>query len=233
LSFDIPEYTGNTTGLGVTRILEAVRKFSPETKVINAASSEMFGDTPPPQNEESLFNPQNPYASAKLYAFNMSRIYRKAYGLFIANSICFNHESERRGINFVTRKITKGIAEIVNGKAEYLGLGNLDAKRDWGYAPEYVNAMWMMLQHHKPDDFVIATGETHSIREFADASFSYIGLDWKKYVRVDTDALRPSETHYLQGDNQKAINELGWRPKIMFKELVERMVAYDLKHWVK
>jgi GDPmannose 4,6-dehydratase len=229
LSFDIPEYTGNATGLGVTRILEAVRKFSPDTKTLQASSSEMFGNVAPPQNEQGPFNPQNPYACAKLYAFNMCRIYRKAYNLYIANSICLNHESERRGLNFVTRKITNGVAQIVAGKVDYIGLGNLDAKRDWGYAPEYVEAMWQMLQHGTPDDFVIATGETHTVRDFVEAAFACVELDWHKFVKLDTNALRPTETHYLQGDIRKAVTELGWRPKVTFKELVRKMVEHDLK----
>ena len=229
VSFDIPEYTGNLAGLAVTRILEAVRKFSPDTKVYQASSSEMFGTAAPPQNENGPFNPQNPYAVAKLYGFHMVRIYRRAYGMFASNGILFNHESPRRGENFVTQKIAKGVANIVKGKAEFIGLGNLDAKRDWGYAPEFVEAMWMMLQRKMPDDFVIGTGEVHTVREFAEEAFKYVNLDWQKYVRLDPNSLRPTETNYLHADIRKAVAELGWKPKITFKDLVRIMVEAQLK----
>ncbi len=229
ISFEIPEYTGNITGLGVTRLLEAIRKFSPNSKLAQASSSEMFGSAAPPQNENGPFNPQNPYAVAKLYAFHMCKIYRKAYKIFICNSICFNHESPRRGINFVTRKITKGIADIVKGKSDFISLGNLDSKRDWGYSPEYMYAQWLMLQQEKPDDFCIGTGETHTVGEFVKYAFEYVNLDWNKYIRIDPKFIRPSETNYLQADIKKAEFELGWKPKVKFHDLIKIMIDNELK----
>lgn len=227
VSFDIPEYTGDVTGLGTTRLLEAVRQFSPKSKVYQASSSEMFGTSAPPQNENGPFRPQNPYAAAKLYSHHMCRIYREGYGLFIACGILFNHESPRRGINFVTRKITMVANEIAVGNQQFLYLGNLDAKRDWGYAPDYVNAMWLMLQRDRADDFVIGTGEVHTVREFVEEAFSLVGLNWEDYVRVDPALYRPAETVYLHADIRKAEAELGWKPSVTFKELVRIMMDAD------
>lgn len=228
ISFDIPEYTCDVTGLGVLRLLEAVRKFSPNSKVYQASSSEMYGTVAPPQNENGPFNPQNPYAVAKLFAFHQCKIYRKAYGMFVSNGILFNHESERRGLNFVTRKITHTVAEIAIGKTDCICLGNLDAKRDWGYAPEYVQAMWMMLQHDKPEDFVVGTGEVHTVSEFVKEAFLAAEIeDYSKYIKIDERMLRPSETSYLQADVRKTVTELGWKPKVHFKDLVKIMYESD------
>lgn len=227
VSFDIPEYTGEITGLGTTRLLEAVRKFSPSSKVYNAASSEMFGDTSPPQNENTPMLPRSPYAAAKLYSFNMCRIYREAYGLFIASGICFNHECFRRGENFVTKKIVKAACEIARGKRKELFLGNLEAKRDWGYAEDFVKAMHLVLQQDKPDDFVIGTGEVHSVKEFVEEAFRLVGLDWKKYVKIDPNLYRPIETNCLCADARKAREVLGWTPSISFKELIKIMIEVE------
>ena len=229
VSFDIPEYTCDVTGLGVLRLLEAVRRFSPQSKIYQASSSEMYGTVAPPQNENGPFNPQNPYAVAKLFAFHQGRIYRKAYKMFVSNGILFNHESERRGLNFVTRKITHSVAEIAKGKREFITLGNLDAKRDWGYAPEYVEAMWLMLQHDKPEDFVVGTGEVHTVQEFVGETFKVAGLDSKDHIKIDPLMIRPSETSYLQADIRKTVTELGWKPKVHFKDLVKIMYESDLK----
>ena len=229
-SFDIPEYTGNVTGLGTLRILEAVRRAGLKTRFYQASSSEMFGKVKTPmQNEETPFHPRSPYACAKVYAFWLTVNYRESYGIFAANGILFNHESPRRGENFVTRKITRAIANIKLGRQRYLYLGNLDAKRDWGYAPDYVEAMWMMLQQDKPVDLVIATGETHSVREFLEEAFSYAGLDWKKYVRIDPEYYRPAEVDLLCGDASKARRILGWKPRVTFRQLVRIMVDADMK----
>jgi GDPmannose 4,6-dehydratase len=245
VSFDIPEYTGDVTGLGCLRILEAVKNFSPQSKVYQAGSSEMYGDSKPPQDENTRFNPQNPYAVAKLYAYHLCKIYRKAYGLFIANGILFNHESPRRGLNFVTRKITNNVAKIYYGKETNMRLGNLNAKRDWGYAPEYVEAMWRMLQQDTPGDFVIATGETHSIREFIEASFEKISVNitWsgkdkeeigrdsrtgKPLITIDPKFFRPAEVDFLSGNYTNAKNSLGWSPKTTFNELVAIMIKHDM-----
>jgi len=233
ISFDIPEYTCDVTGLGVLRLLEAIRKFSPNSKMYQASSSEMFGTVAPPQNENGPFNPQNPYAVAKLFAFHQCKIYRKSYGLFVSNGILFNHESERRGLNFVTRKITHSVAEIKLGKRQFIELGNLDAKRDWGYAPEYVVAMWKMLQYNKPDDFVVGTGAVHSVREFVDEAFSVAGLDSSNHIKIDQNMIRPSETHYLQADIRKTETELGWKPKVHFKDLVKIMYDSDFNSLIK
>ena len=228
VSFDIPEYTGNIAALSTTRILEAVRLAKTPAKFYQASSSEMFGSTPPPQNEESPFHPRSPYGVAKAYAYWMTVNYRESYDLFACNGILFNHESPRRGETFVTRKITRAIADIKAGLQDKLYLGNLDAKRDWGYAKEYVEAMWLMLQQKKPEDFVIATGETHSVREFLEEAFSYANLDWKTYVKIDERYLRPAEVVSLQGDAGKAKNILGWEPKVKFRELVHLMVDADI-----
>ncbi|MEK7618589.1 MAG: GDP-mannose 4,6-dehydratase [Patescibacteria group bacterium] len=231
VSFEIPEYTANIDALGTLRLLDAVRESGEDTKIYQAGSSEMFGDAlGTPQNETTPFNPVSPYAAAKVFAHHISKIYREGYGMFIANGILFNHESPRRGKTFVTRKITTGIAGILAGKQAKIYLGNLDAKRDWGYAPEYVEAMWLMLQQDKPDDFVIATGETHSIREFLDQAFGLANMsDWRKYIGVDPKYYRPVEVNLLKGDYGKAKKILGWEPKVKFKELVKIMLEADLK----
>lgn len=228
VSFDIPEYTGNVTGLGVLRILEAIRRSDSDAKFYQASSSELFGDTPPPQNEESPFRPRSPYACAKLYAYWTVKNYRDGYGIFASNGILFNHESPRRGETFVTRKITKGIADILSKRLTSLKLGNLDAKRDWGYAPEYVDGMWQILQQDKADDFVLGTGETHSVREFAIKAFEYAGLDIDKYVDIDPKLYRPTEVESLVADITKAKKVFGWNPKIKFDNLVKIMVDHDL-----
>ena len=222
VSFDIPEYTGEITGIGVTRLLEAVRKFSPESRLYQASSSEMFGTCTPPQNENGPFLPQNPYAVAKLYAHHMCRIYREAYGMFVSCGILFNHESPRRGKNFVTRKITSAIA-----RKQEVTLGNLNAKRDWGYAPDYVRAMWLMLQQDKPDDFVIGTGEAHTVQDFVEEACKCCNLNWIDYVKFDPKLLRPAETHYLQANTTKAREVLTWKPTVTFHELVRIMVEAE------
>jgi len=228
VSFDIPEYAGDITGLGTVRILEAIREAGVQTKFYNASSSEMFGSAPPPQNETTPFYPRSPYAAAKLYAHWMTVNYREGHGLFACNGILFNHESPRRGETFVTRKITKAAARIKLGKQNKLFLGNLDAKRDWGYAPDYVEAMWLMLQQEEPDDYVVATGESHSVREFLDEAFEYLDLDWNKYVEIDPRYYRPTEVEALQGDASKAQQKLGWASKVKFRRLVRLMVDADL-----
>ena len=228
VSFDIPEYTGEVTGLGAVRLLEAIRESGIQTKFYNASSSEMFGAALPPQNETTPFQPRSPYACAKLYAHWITINYRDAYGLFASNGILFNHESPRRGETFVTRKITKAAARISLGKQDKLFLGNLEAKRDWGYAGDYVEAIWLMLQQQRPDDYVIATGETHSVREFLEEAFGYLGLDWRKYVTIDPRYYRPTEVDALQGDASKAKLQLDWTPKVRFAELARMMVAADL-----
>ena len=229
VSFDMPEYTGDVTGLGTTRILEAIRRSGIKTKFYQASSSEMFGDSPPPQNENTPFRPRSPYACAKVYAYWMTRIYREGYGLFACNGILFNHESPRRGETFVTRKITRAIANILAGKQKKLYLGNLKAKRDWGYAPEYVEAMWLMLQQDEPDDYVVGTGEAHSVQEFVEEAFSYVDLDWREYVEIDPRYFRPTEVEFLLADASKARKKLGWEPKITFRELVRIMVDADME----
>jgi len=229
VSFDMPEYTGDVTALGTTRLLEAIRRSGIKTKFYQASSSEMFGDAPAPQNEETPFRPMSPYAAAKVYAYWMTVNYREGYNMFACNGILFNHESPRRGETFVTRKISRGIARIKAGLQEKLYLGNLDAKRDWGFAPEYVEAMWLMLQQDEPEDFVIGTGESHSVREFLEEAFSYAGLDWKDYVEIDTRYFRPTEVEFLLSDPSKARGRFGWNPKINFKELVKIMVDADME----
>ena len=229
VSFDIPEYTGEIVALGTVRLLEAIRETGISTRFYNASSSEMFGSAPPPQREDTHFQPRSPYAAAKLYAHWMTTNYREGYGMFTCSGILFNHESPRRGETFVTRKITKALARIKLGKQDKLFLGNLDAKRDWGFAGDYVEAIWLMLQQDKPDDFVIATGETHSVREFLEEAFRYLNLDWNKYVEIDPRYYRPTEVDVLQGDASKARNKLGWKAKVTFKELVRLMVDADLE----
>ena len=229
VSFDTAEYTGDVVGLGTTRLLETVRQSGIRARFYQASSSEMFGASPPPQNEQTPFRPRSPYSVAKLYAYWMTSNYREGYGLFAANGILFNHESPRRGETFVTRKITRAIAHIIAGKQRYLYLGNLDAKRDWGYAPEYVEAMWLMLQQDKPHDYVIGTGETHSVKEFLVEAFGYAGLDWQESVKMDARYLRPLEVETLIADASKARKELGWSPKVTFEELVKIMVDADIE----
>ena len=229
ISFDQPEYTGDADGLGTTRLLEAIRTTGLETRFYQASTSEMFGLAPPPQNETTPFHPRSPYAVAKLYAHWMTVNYREAHKLFGCSGILFNHESPRRGENFVSRKITRGIAQIIAGKADKLRLGNLDAKRDWGHARDYVEAMWLMLQQETPDDYVIATGVTRRVRDFVDASFGMVGLDPGHFVVIDQAYMRPAEVHELRGDASKAALKLGWRPRISFEALVREMLEHDLK----
>jgi len=229
VSFDVPEYTGEVTALGTVRLLEAIRETGVNTKFYQASSSEMFGNAGSPQSETTPFQPRSPYAAAKLYAHWMTVNYREGYGLFACSGILFNHESPRRGETFVSRKITKAVARIKLGLQEKLYLGNLDAKRDWGYAGDYVEAMWMMLQQPQPDDYVIATGETHSVRDFLDEAFGYLQLNWKKYVEIDPRYFRPTEVDLLLGDSTKARQKLGWQPRVSFQELVCMMVDADLQ----
>ncbi len=228
VSFQQPEYTGNVDALGTIRLLEAIRESGIETRFYQAGTSEMFGDAPPPQSESSPFQPRSPYAAAKLYSYWMVRNYREAYGMFAATGILFNHESPRRGETFVTRKITRALARIVAGTQDKLFLGNLDARRDWGHAADYVRAMWLMLQVDIPEDFVIGTGESYSIRDFLDAAFGIVGLDWEPFVEIDPTYFRPTEVEFLQADPSRAISELGWKPDVTFRELVGEMVGADL-----
>ena len=228
VSFDLPEYTADTGALGTLRLLESARAHCPAARIYNASSSEMFGSSPAPQNEDTVFHPRSPYACAKVFAFNIAVNYRESYDMFCANGILFNHESSRRGETFVTRKICKAAARISRGLQNELLLGNLDAKRDWGYAPEYCAAMHLMLQQECSEDFVIATNETHSIREFLDEAFGYVGLDWDKYVKQDARYYRAAEVDVLQGDPSKARRILGWEPKVKFKELVKIMMGAEL-----
>jgi len=229
ISFDIPVYTGEINALGVTRILEGIKNICPKTKYYQASSSEMFGTTPPPQNEETKFNPVSPYGIAKLYAYYMTKCYRTGYGLFASNGILFNHESERRGINFVTRKITIGACRIKLGLINGIPLGNLDAKRDWGHSKDYMRAIHMILQHDKPDDFVVSTGEAHTVREFLDEVFNYLELDVNKHTYIVDSYKRPVEVPYLCGDSTKIRKILGWKPTISFKDLVKNMVDSDMQ----
>ncbi|HYR84150.1 MAG TPA: GDP-mannose 4,6-dehydratase [Terriglobia bacterium] len=229
VSFDVPEYTGEITGMGTVRLLDAIREAGVKTRFYNASSSEMFGNAPAPQNESTPFQPRSPYAAAKVYAHWMTVNYRDGYNLFACNGILFNHESPRRGETFVSRKITKAAARIKLGIQEKLFLGNLDARRDWGYAGDYVEAMWLMLQQDKPDDYVVATGETHSVRDFLNEAFGHLDLDWKKYVEIDPRYYRPTEVDLLQGDAAKAKSTLGWQPQIHFKELVGMMIEADFR----
>lgn len=229
VSFDEPEYTGNSTGLGSIRLLEAIRMVGLKCRYYQASSSEMFGATPPPQHEETPFYPRSPYGAAKLYSYWVTRNYREGYGMFAVNGILFNHESPRRGETFVTRKITRAVARIKAGVQNELFMGNLDAVRDWGYAPEYVEAMWMMLQHDTPDDYVVSTGTNYTVRDFLQFSFEHVGLDWEKYVRFDERYLRPTEVDALVGDSSRARNTLGWVPKVLTPELAQIMVDSDIK----
>jgi GDPmannose 4,6-dehydratase len=231
VSFDMPEYTANVTALGVMRILDAVRELELPARVYQAGSSEMFGlvqETP--QTERTPFHPRSPYGVAKVYGHWMAVNYREGYGMHVSNGILFNHESPRRGENFVTRKITMAVAAIKKGRAAEVRLGNLEAKRDWGYAGDYVEAMWLMLQQERPDDYVVATGETYSVRDFLEEAFSYVGLDWQNHVKVDPKYFRPAEVDVLLGDPRKAQKALGWTCKVSFKDLVRLMVDADMEN---
>jgi len=257
VSFDMPEFTGDVTGIGTTRLLESIRRSGIKTRFYQASSSEMFGDAPPPQNEETPFRPRSPYSAAKVYAYWMVKNYREGYGMFAVNGILFNHESPRRGETFVTRKITRALARIKLGLQDKLYLGNLEAKRDWGYAPDFVQAMWLMLQQNEPADYVIATGETHSVREFINLAFNHAGIEieWvgvglnekgvvhsltsslastlnvgDVLIEIDSRYFRPLEVEFLQGDTSKAKKKLRWEPKVRFKELVRIMVDADIKN---
>jgi GDPmannose 4,6-dehydratase len=230
VSFDIPEYTGEVTGLGTVRLLEAIREAGLNPKFYQASTSELYGKVvEAPQTETTPFHPRSPYACAKAYAYHITVNYRESYGLFACNGILFNHESERRGETFVSRKITRAATRIKLSLQEKLYMGNLDARRDWGYARDYVEAMWMMMSADEPDDYVIATGETHSVREFLEKTFSYLDLDWKQYVEIDPSYFRPAEVDLLVGDASKARRKLGWEPKVDFDELVKLMVDHDLE----
>ncbi len=230
VSFDVPEYTGEVTGLGAVRLLEAVRELDLKgTRIYQASSSEMFGASPPPQNEKTPFYPRSPYGCAKVYAYWIGVNYREAYGLHITNGILFNHESPRRGETFVTRKITRAASRIKLGLQEKVFLGNLDAKRDWGYAKDFVEAMWLMLQQPNGDDYVVATGESHSVRELCQLAFAQVGLDYEEFVDIDPRYYRPTEVDFLLGDSSKAQKELHWKPKTSFKELVRLMMDSDME----
>jgi len=230
-SWQTPEQTSDITGLGVLRMLEAIREYNPNIKFYQASSSEMFGKmVENPSDENSPFYPRSPYGVSKLYGHWITKNYRESYGMFACSGILFNHESERRGLEFVTRKISDGVAQIKLGLADHITLGNLDAYRDWGYAPDYVEAMWLMLQMPEADDYVIATGETHSIREFLDIAFKHVGItDWSYYIKTDPRFMRPAEVDVLKGNYTKAKNELGWEPKTSFEDLVKKMVDNDIK----
>ena len=232
-SFETPIATGDVSGLAVTRILEVIRQVNPEIKFYQASTSELYGNSRSEGllNEETPFKPASPYAAAKLYGYWITRIYREAYGIFAVNGILFNHESPLRGLEFVTRKISNAVAKIALGLEKELRLGNLEAKRDWGYAPEYVESMWLMLQQDEPDDYVIATGEAHSVKEFCEIAFNIVGLDLQEYVKVDKRFMRPLDVNYLCGDYSKAKKKLGWKPKTKFKQLVKIMVDEDLNRW--
>ena len=229
VSFDEPEHTGDTTGIGTIRLLEAIRATNPEIRFYQASSSEMFGATPPPQNEETPFYPRSPYGAAKVYSYWVTKNYREAYGMFAVNGILFNHESPRRGETFVTRKITRAVAAIKAGTQDHLYMGNLDAVRDWGYAAEYVEGMWRMLQAEEPDDFVLATGGDFTVRRFLETAFRHAGLDWEKHVRFDDRYLRPTEVDALVGDATKAADVLGWKATVDTAELARIMVDADIE----
>jgi GDPmannose 4,6-dehydratase len=230
VSFDVPEYTGDVTGLGAARLLEAAREADlAGIRIYQASSSEMFGASPPPQSEKTAFYPRSPYGAAKVYAFWMGVNYREAYGMYVANGILFNHESPRRGETFVTRKVTRAASRIKVGLQERLFLGNLEARRDWGYAKDFVEAMWLMLQQEKGDDYVVATGEAHTVRELCQAAFGHVGLDYRKHVEIDPRYFRPTEVDYLLGDPGKAKARLGWKPRTTFQELVRLMMESDLE----
>jgi GDPmannose 4,6-dehydratase len=228
VSFDIPEYTADITGCGTVRMLEAIRQTGLPAKFYQASSSEVFGASPPPQNERTPFHPRSPYGCAKVFAHWLVVNYRESYGLYAVNGILFNHESPRRGETFVTRKITRAVAHIKYGLQDKLYLGNLDARRDWGYAPDYVEAMWLMMQQPEPEDYVVGTGESHSVREFVELAFAHAGLDWRRHVEIDPRYRRPAEVDHLLADARKAREKLGWRPTVGFEELVRLMVDADL-----
>jgi GDPmannose 4,6-dehydratase len=228
VSFQQPEYTGDTDGLGVIRLLEAIRDAEIDVRLYQAGTSEMFGDSPPPQSESTEFRPRSPYAAAKVYAHWLVSNYREAYGLYAVNGILFNHEGERRGETFVTRKITRAVARIVNGTQSHVYLGNLDAARDWGYAKDYVRAMWMMLQPDEPQDYVIGTGTSHTVKEFCETAFGLVGLNSDPFVKIDPAYFRPTEVEHLRSDPARANNDLGWKPETDFVELVTLMVEHDL-----
>ena len=229
VSWNQPVLTADVTGLGALRVMEAIRKHSPQTKFLQASSSEMFGKVlEKPQTEKTPFHPRSPYGVAKVFGHHITVNYRESYGIYACSSICFNHESPRRGSEFVTRKVTQTVAKIKLGVADKLKMGNIDAQRDWGFAGDYIQAMWLMLQQPHADDYVIATGETHSVQELLEVAFSRAGLDWKKYVEIDPKLVRPAEVDYLCGDASKARKVLGWTPKVNFKQLVEMMVDADL-----
>jgi GDPmannose 4,6-dehydratase len=229
VSFDIPEYTSNITALGTVRILEAIRRSGHPIKFYQASSSEMFGAAKSPQNENTPFEPRSPYACAKVYAYWMSRNYRQGYDIFACNGVLFNHESPRRGETFVTRKITRAVAAILAGKQKYLYLGNLKAQRDWGYAPEYVEAMWKMMSQSQAEDFVLGTGQPHSVEDFVKAAFEYVGLKWKTHIKTDQRYFRPTDVEDLHADSTKARNKLDWNPKVSFSDLVKIMVDADMR----
>ena len=229
VSWNQPVLTADVTGLGALRVMEAIRKHSPQSKFLQASSSEMFGKVrESPQTERTSFHPRSPYGVAKVFGHHITVNYRESYGIFACSSICFNHESPRRGSEFVTRKVTQAAARIKLGLANKLKMGNIDAQRDWGFAGDYIRAMWMMLQQPQADDYVIATGQTHSVQELLEVAFSCVGLDWKKYVEIDPRLVRPAEVDYLCGDAGKALRVLGWKPQVRFKELIEMMVESDL-----
>lgn len=231
-SFEQPIGTGNVTGLGVTKVLESIRQVNPKIKFYQASTSELYGNgSNKPQNEETPFRPTSPYAAAKLYGYWMTRIYREGYKIFAVNGILFNHESPLRGLEFVTRKITNSVAKIKMGIEKEIHLGNIEARRDWGLAPEYVESMWLMLQQKEPDDYVVATGETHSVQEFCQEAFKAAGMDWQNYVKTDKKFMRPLDVNYLQGDCSKVNQKLGWKPKTKFSELVNIMVKEDIARW--
>lgn len=233
-SFEQPLASAEITGLGVVKFLEAIRNIAPDVRFYQASTSEMFGDNSfTEQSEDTKFEPSSPYAAAKLYAHSMVKIYRKGYGIFACNGILFNHESPLRGLEFVTRKITNAVAKISLGLEDCIELGNIEAKRDWGYAPEYVEAMWMMVQQDEPDDFVVATNETHTIKEFLEVAFNHVGLEWEKYVRIDERFMRPVDVRYLKGNYNKGNEKLGWEPKTRFDGLAELMIKSDLERWKK
>jgi GDPmannose 4,6-dehydratase len=229
VSFSVPEFTAQVDAIGTIRFLEAIRISNPDIRFYQASTSELFGSTPPPQNELSQFQPRSPYAAAKLYAYWVTKNYREAYGIHASNGILFNHESPRRGETFVTRKITKGVARIVKGQAKVIELGNLEAVRDWGYAPEYVESMWLMLQKDSPDDYVVATGVGATVQDFCEEVFNQVGLDWREYVRQNTRYERPTEVEALVGDAKKARIELGWQPSVLWKDLAKIMIEADLQ----
>ena len=229
VSFDMPQYTGDVTGLGTVRVLNAIHRSGIKTRLYQASSSEMFGTAPAPQSESTPFQPRSPYGAAKVYAYWMVVSSREGYDIFASNGILFNHESPRRGETFLTRKVTQAVANILEGRQQKLYLGNLEARRDWGYAPEYVEAMWLMLQEDTPDDYVIGTGEAHSVKEFVEEAFAYVGLDWQDYVEVDPRYFRPTDVGLLRADPSKARERLNWESRVKFKELVHIMVDADMR----